>query len=82
MSYPVAPMEHRSKTELGKGQCPTASAPRVRVSAAPTRPSGITMIDGAEVNGAQTLTLWPRASSALAIAADTPGSIIVSSGSH
>ena len=55
---------------------------RVRVSAAPTKPAGVTRIELAELNGGQTLTLWPRAASAFTISAGTPASTIVSSGSH
>ena len=57
-------------------------AARSRVGRADQSHRGVTMIEFAEVNGGQTLTLWPRAASALTIAAGTPASTIVSSGSH
>jgi len=54
----------------------------VTPSAAPIKPSGVTRIELAEVNGGQTLTLWPRAAKVFTISAVTPASTIVSSGSH
>ena len=63
-------------------QCPAASAPGVRVSAAPTRPSGVRTIELTEVNGGDTVTLCPRASSALTIDSGKRASTTVSSGIH
>jgi len=65
-----------------RAQYPAASAPRVRGSAAPTRPVGATRIELADVGRRRTMTLSPRASSAAMRSAATPGSAKIRSGIH
>src|SRR6267142_2459091 len=70
------------KLVRGSDQCPTASDPRVRGSAAPTMPCGVTAIELAEVRGTPCTSLWPRASSSWITSAGRPRSSETSSGSH
>ena len=57
-----------------EAQYPAASAPRVRASAAPTKPCGVTRIELADPNGRVSCTLWPRARSAASTSAGWPRS--------
>ena len=63
-------------------QYPTASAPRVRLSAAPTNPVGVTRIELADVRGKPSTTVWPRALSAAIRSGGNPCSTATSSGNH
>ena len=63
-------------------QYPAASAPRVRVSAAPISPLGVTRIEFADVPQMRGTILWPRASRFFSTAGGRPGSTQTSSGSH
>jgi hypothetical protein len=65
-----------------RDQSPAASAPRVRGSAAPTIPCGVTAIEFADVRRSSCTTLWPRASSSWITSAGRPRSSDTSSGSH
>src|SRR5215217_5621228 len=72
----------RPHNELGGLQYPAASAPRVRLSAAPTSPSGVTIIELAELHGRLGTRCCPRAASARRTLGSNPGSTTTSSGSH
>jgi hypothetical protein len=63
-------------------QYPAASAPRVRLSAAPTNPVGVTRIELADVRGKPSTTVWPRALSASIRSRGNPCSTATSSGNH
>jgi hypothetical protein len=67
---------------LRQAQYPAASAPRVRLSAAPTNPVGVTKIELADVRGKPSTTVWPRALSASIRSRGNPCSTATSSGSH
>src|SRR3954447_1878633 len=62
--------------------CPAASAPRVRGSAAPNTPFGVTAIVLAEVWPSGTTITWPIAFSAASVSSAKPRSTRTSSGSH
>ena len=65
-----------------QAQYPAASAPRVRLSAAPMNPVGVTRIELADVRGKPSTTVWPRALSASIRSRGNPCSTATSSGNH
>jgi 3-oxoacyl-[acyl-carrier protein] reductase len=72
----------RGNERKTSAQYPAARAPRVRGSAAPTKPCGVTRMEFADVISLRTLISSPRASSALIRSSGKPGSAYTRSGIH
>jgi hypothetical protein len=64
------------------GQCPIASAPRVRESAAPMRPFGVARMELADVPGRRCSMTCPRVFKASSVTCGQPGSTKTWLGSH